>query len=326
MSSFFRPAVTCDHHEYFTHSSFTLSIWGCGWSELTLRAIRAQEQFFPGGPGSAHVCELASSQPWTQIQSFSPSPWSTHLQKNHLQEIQILAKISWGRAGKSVCANHTEKTLTFDLFIFFCTPQTSTLAVPKEARTPSDCVQSSQSPAFESQQYWLVILQLLPRLWDGASSPLPTLLLLLDLSVLPRPLGLILLCILSHTLVLLVWLWISSTYCLPSISISCKERHCNRLLLLLLLLLHHKLPQMWQLKMTHIYYPTISGLTLGVPCGILSQDFTRMNWRYHLGSGSYCKVIDISRICFIEATGWRFHFLLPAARRYLPSLATSPHR
>lgn len=138
--------------------------------------------------GSTRVSDLAPSQPWTQIQPFAPSPRSIHLQKNHIQEIDISAKISWGKL-ESLHTNHTKnKTKTkkptyFRLAHYFCAPQTSTLAVPH-----TFSVQSSEFPAF-----WKPLVltcdpsaapMSLRRCVQSTAHPLT---LLLDPSVLPRP-------------------------------------------------------------------------------------------------------------------------------------------
>lgn len=77
--------------------------------------------------------------------------------------------------------------------------------------------------------------------------------------------------------------------------------------ILIVFLLCDKLPQMWQLKITWIYYPTVPvGLILGNPCWNLCLGSHGMNWRWQLvlqpHPGSVFKMINVSIIYFMKAT------------------------
>lgn len=169
-------------------SSFTLPIWGCDWSWLTPIASLSKNSPSPGVSGSSSV--LAPSQPRNQIHCSSHSPCSIPLQRNHLQAIEILAKILWGEAGASMCKTH-RKTPHIYWTHSLCL-QPSHVHLPCCAQGGPDtyflmgCSPHSALPS-ESQHSWPVPLDLMPHSREGGHSPLFTLCLPSDPLVFSGP-------------------------------------------------------------------------------------------------------------------------------------------
>lgn len=95
--------VTWDYHKYFTQFFHTPNL-GLWLKLADSYSILIQEQSFPKCIWLL-IC-TGPSQPENQIHCSSHSPCSIPLQRNHLQAIEISAKILWGEAGASMCKMH----------------------------------------------------------------------------------------------------------------------------------------------------------------------------------------------------------------------------
>lgn len=185
-----------------------------------------------------------------------------------------------------------------------------TLAVSKETLYLLNISRPHSALPSGSQQYWLVTLQLLPHSWESASSLLPTPSFLLDPSVFPTPNVFVV----NETLTVSfghassLWFWFYFyDFEYPQFIIKLLYLTPAKRDILIVFLLCDKLPQMWQLKITWMYYPTVPvGLILGNPCWNLCLGSHGMNWRWQLvlqpHPGSVFKMINVSIIYFMKAT------------------------